>query len=81
MDWSALTQTLARIPGREAILWAALAAMNYAFYKSSRGAVSSLQKENQRLVEEKRWLWEQLKVTVPKTGLDHYNQGEGKERK
>lgn len=60
------------IPPREAILWISVGALNLLYLKSCSLAVRQLQKENQRLVEEKRDLWEKLEQKVERSTLDHY---------
>lgn len=76
--WGAVDHTLSRVSPGTALAAFAACFFAYLFYRISTRAIESLQKENQRLVEEKKLLYSKLGLTLENSGLDHYNKNADK---
>ena len=79
--WQVVDNALARVAPGTGLASLVACFFAWLFYKSSTGAIKSLQKENQRLVDEKKVLYGKVGLVLENSGLDHYNQGQKGQKK
>lgn len=76
-----IVDILGRIPPREALLYVAVGFLLYRYLKVCNSTMDRLQKENERLIEEKKVLLKRLGLSPPTSGLNHYPAKKGVKKK